>query len=299
MVSTTLKPKSIKNAACTLGENPLWNRKLQRLFWADIAGGRIFSYSPDFNDIRTEIEIKNQIGAFAFSAGGALVLCTEGEVLEVPFSCGRFDPSHIKKVFAVPYIAGERFNDAICGPRGRLISGSKRKNNTEGVLYSFCKGRSPVKLKEHLGISNGMAFTDGGRRFYHVDSAVKEISAYDYDVQSGAISNGKIFFRMPPDSGEPDGMTADSEGHLWVACWNGGAVLRLSPGGEVEEKIDVPAKQVSSVCFGGRDFSTLFITTASMGGDEKGFGKNGEYIGGEIFYAATEYKGICEYEADI
>lgn len=293
------KAESIKNKTCLLGENALWNQKLERFFWADIIGGRVFSYAPESKTIRTETEIGCQIGAFVFSIDGGLILCTEGEILKVPYKNGKFDVSHSEKLFTVPAVPGERFNDAIADARGRVISGSKRDDNTDGVLYSFGRVRKPEPLRTHLGISNGMAFTGGGKRFYHVDSAEKTITVYDYDISSGKISSGRIFFRLPPPLGEPDGITADIGGHLWVACWNGGAVLRISPNGEIEKKIDVPAKQVSSVCFGGKGLSTLFITTAALGGDKNGFNNAGDYLGGEVFFINTGYRGVYENTADI
>lgn len=34
---------------------------------------------------------------------------------------------------------------------------------------------------------------------------------------------------MEKDEGIPDGMSIDTEGKLWVACFDGGRVLRIDP----------------------------------------------------------------------
>jgi gluconolactonase len=53
----------------------------------------------------------------------------------------------------------------------------------------------------------------------------------------------------------------DAEGGVWVALGGGGGVGRFSPGGELEQVLDVPADFVSSLCFGGQDGRELFVTT--------------------------------------
>jgi len=57
---------------------------------------------------------------------------------------------------------------------------------------------------------------------------------------------------------------------LWVAHWGGGFVGRYDPAtGALLAKVEVPASQTTSCCFGGRDLRTLFITTASVGREEE------------------------------
>jgi sugar lactone lactonase YvrE len=59
------------------------------------------------------------------------------------------------------------------------------------------------------------------------------------------------------------GMTIDSEGKLWVASWGGSCVARIDPStGDVLTEIQLPAKYVTSVAFGGETLSDLYITTA-------------------------------------
>ena len=42
-----MEPRMIAEAACLLGENPLWHRSERRLYWSDITAGRLYRYDHD------------------------------------------------------------------------------------------------------------------------------------------------------------------------------------------------------------------------------------------------------------
>ena len=41
--------------------------------------------------------------------------------------------------------------------------------------------------------------------------------------------NRRVVYKMEKEEAIPDGMCIDTEGKLWVACYNGGRVLRIDP----------------------------------------------------------------------
>jgi hypothetical protein len=59
-----------------------------------------------------------------------------------------------------------------------------------------------------------------------------------------------------------DGIVQDENGDLWVAHVGGRRVVQLSPAGDVLSEIPVPAKWVTSVAFGGPDWSDLYLVSA-------------------------------------
>ena len=64
--------------------------------------------------------------------------------------------------------------------------------------------------------------------------------------------------------GAPDGITIDSRGHLWVACYGAGWVACFDPEtGNLLDRIAVPTSDVTSCCFGGPNLNQMFITTAN------------------------------------
>ena len=73
---------------------------------------------------------------------------------------------------------------------------------------------------------------------------------------------------VPEALGWPDGMTSDMDGNLWIAMWDGAGVTRWNPHkGSLLESIPLPAKNVTSCVFGGKNLNELYITSARMGLD--------------------------------
>ena len=125
--------------------------------------------------------------------------------------------------------------------------------------------RESVMLK-NTSISNGMAWSADHSRFYYIDSPALEVWQFDYDPATANISGKSICIEIPGSFGDPDGMTIDREGMLWVAHWGGNCLRRWDPDtGKVLMEVQVDAPQVTSCCFGGPDLDILYITTARTG----------------------------------
>ena len=117
------------------------------------------------------------------------------------------------------------------------------------------------------------------------------MDVFDYDLDTGAISNRCVAITIPPDTGRPDGSTLDAEGMLWVAHWSGGRVTRWNPRtGELLATVTVPTPQVSSCAFGGPKLDRLFITTARRGLETT------DSLAGGLFCADVGVKGLPAFE---
>jgi len=90
-------------------------------------------------------------------------------------------------------------------------------------------------------------------------------------------------------------MTVDSEGCVWSARWDGGAIYRYAPNGERLERIAMPAKKISSMAFGGDDLRDVYITTALHGGTKAEEG-NGA---GALFRLRVNVPGLPEFYSKI
>ncbi|EDO36541.1 predicted protein, partial [Nematostella vectensis] len=115
-------------------------------------------------------------------------------------------------------------------------------------------------------ISNGLAWSNDGKTLYYVDSIPRTVSAFDYDVASGNLSNRRVAIQLPPSRGEPDGMTIDKDGMLWIAIWDEGKVVRFDPNtGEELQSVSFPVARTTSCCWAGPNYDELIVTTARIG----------------------------------
>ena len=63
----------------------------------------------------------------------------------------------------------------------------------------------------------------------------------------------------------PDGAVVDAEGNLWIAQWGAGRVAGYDGKGRFVRAFELPAIQVTCPAFGGRDYATLYVTSAADG----------------------------------
>jgi sugar lactone lactonase YvrE len=100
---------------------------------------------------------------------------------------------------------------------------------------------------------------------YYIDTPTECVVAYDYELETGNIAHPRRVIEIQGSTqGYPDGMAIDAEGMLWIAHWDGGAVRRWNPHtGAVISEIKLPVSRPTSCVFGGKNFDTLYITSAS------------------------------------
>jgi sugar lactone lactonase YvrE len=79
--------------------------------------------------------------------------------------------------------------------------------------------------------------------------------------------------------------------------------VRYDPDRKVEPRMAVPAKQSSSLAFGGPDLTSLFVTTAGFSDAlplaPPGYDAQQGYIGGNLFLAESGIVGKPEFRCRI
>jgi hypothetical protein len=100
-----------------------------------------------------------------------------------------------------------------------------------------------------------------------IDSPTSRVVAFDFEADSGALSNQRTVIELPSGNagdGGPDGMTIDEEGMLWIALWDGWRVTRWNPlTGKMIDEIRMPVARPTSCVVGGPNLDELYITSAS------------------------------------
>ena len=269
-----------------LGEGPVWDARTQTLYWIDILNHRIYANGDVF------LESDETIGCLSLRKNGGLIFTKRASI----WTCGP-DSSQLTLLSTLENEpANNRFNDGKCDPRGRFLAGTMDMGETgpNGSLYSV-DGKSVVRLFDNVTISNGLAWSPDHKTLYYIDTPSHEVKAFDYDLENGTIENMRVVIKVSDALGHPDGMTSDMQGNLWIAMWGGAKVTRWNPNtGQLLENIPVPAKNVSSCVFGGKDMNELFLTSARVGVDE---GALKQYpLTGGVFRLETNVDGMPSFE---
>lgn len=246
-----------------LGEGPIWDVESERLYWVNILDGEIHIYDPKAETNDT-ITLDSYVGCVALTDGEELIAgLTDGVYLVNP------ETKALTVVERTEQASQQtRYNDGKCDPAGRFWAGTMSLVGEQeaGALYCVDSDLSVQKKIDHVGISNGLAWSGDHQTMYYIDTPQGCIFAYDYEMETGEISNQRRVVEIPKDEGSPDGMTIDEDGMLWVAHWGGAQVACWNPfTGKKVRSIAVPALQVTSCTFGGPELDELYITTARNG----------------------------------
>ena len=278
------------NTRAGLAESPLWDAQRQAWFWMDIDQHQIHQHNIRADNDATHrvwqlpLEARYDIGAIALADNGDLMLALCAWIAS-------FNPDEAPKNISpeiripAPYdTSTTRFNDGGVDAQGRWWIGSLYAPKTYAGAHLFCLEHGVLKpiLGELANIvpyknwgittANGWAMSPDGTTMYHADTQAHTVYRYDFDARASvetALSNRTVFFQTldtrgtdAPYQGRPDGAAVDSEGNYWLALYEGAAIVKIAPNGNVVQKIPLPAKAPTMLCFGGADLKTLIITTA-------------------------------------
>lgn len=253
-----MKIEVLVDCKTTLGEGPLWDVDEQRLYWIDSFDGRVFRCTADGGEVRAW-DVPEKIGSMALRRSGGAVVSLANGFHFLDFKTGDVELIHDPE----PGLDKNRINDGKVDKRGRFVAGSMdtMEDGPNGALYRLDPDLTVTKLDEGIIVSNGPCWSPDGRTFYFADSWSNAISAYDYDLETGSVSNKRVFAAFNFPGGAPDGATVDEEGCVWSAVVYAGKLVRFTPDGELERVIDMPVRKVTSVMFGGPDLDVLYVTS--------------------------------------
>jgi sugar lactone lactonase YvrE len=274
-----------------LGEGPLWHPEEQALYWVDICRNCFYRYQPTTRKLEA-FDVGVAVSALAMREAGGLVMATKrGFAFWNEREGLRFiaDPEAHKPQ--------TRFNDGAVDCRGRFWAGTMCDPEDacpepEGSLYRLDADLSLHVMEHGVSISNGIGWSPDQRYMYFTDSPLHVIYVYDFDVAGGAMENRRPFVHTPQEKGVPDGLTVDSEGFIWSACWGGWKITRYDPSGKVERVIQLPVQYPTSCAFGGASLDELFITSAWRALSEEK--RQRQPLAGDLFRLRVGIMGLEE-----
>jgi L-arabinonolactonase len=271
------------------GEGVFWNPSDGLVWWTDIHGCALWSFDP-VTSKNASFPMSERVCCFAPRASGGLIVAyADRVVLFDPVTTGEtlvtwFEPDKVET----------RLNDGRTDRQGRLVVGGMNEVSGKPDSSVICidTDLDVRTIIDQVSCANSTCFSPDGTTMFFADTPDREIVAYDYDIDSGSVSNRRLHASFADEPGLPDGSCVDAEGGVWNAEWEGHRVVRVAPNGTIDRVIDVPVWKPTCCAFGGPDLDTLFITTSRLMSDEKALTK--EPSSGGLFALKPGIRGVID-----
>jgi sugar lactone lactonase YvrE len=254
--------KSVSLQRHVVGESPTWDERQQVLLWTSITDGRIFGLEPATGK-QWHWQFEAPLGSFGLCRSGRLVIALRAKIVLFDPATGRLD-----EIASVTHAVPEmRFNDGKVGPDGAFWVGSMDDRPIKAPIAKLYRidpsGRVDVTA-DGLLVGNGLAWNAAGTTMYFSDSRGPWVDACDFEAATGKIANRRRFLDLTEEIGRPDGAACDTEDCYWSAGPSAGRLNRFSPAGKLLESHSIPNFRPTMPCFGGPDFTTLYVTSLTQ-----------------------------------
>ena len=275
----------------TLDEGITYSSVNNNLYWLDINNkSKLFKLNLSSN--KSELfELPEIVTATSVKSNDELILASNNGLNLFTISSKKFE----RVLNIEDQLKLTRSNDGGSDAHGRFWLGTMQNNfdkdgndipinDNIGKLYKVDIDMNISVVEEGLGIPNTFVWNPNNTKFYFTDTLNGKILSYNFELESGELSNKKDFAQF--QRGHPDGSTIDTDGCIWNCRWGGSCIVRFTPTGEVDQIIEMPVQNITNCIFGGSDMKTLFITTASNREENK------NDLDGSLFAINLNYQGI-------
>jgi sugar lactone lactonase YvrE len=229
------------------------------LYFVDGRGRRVWRLDPA-TDERHSWDMPAFTAMVTQSESGDLLVGLADGVYRLKRASGE-----LTRLLSAPLRTDTQCADGKVDRQGRFIvmTSDKKMQQPLGGIFRL-EGASLTPLDEGFRLANGPCWSPDGTTFYCSDSRLRQILAYSYDPNSGALSGKRIFADTAGFGGITDGATVDRDGRLWVAMCVIGKILCFTSAGTLERVIDMPTAGVSSLMFGGPLLDKLYVTSMDV-----------------------------------
>ncbi|KAJ5747318.1 anterior fat body protein [Penicillium nucicola] len=298
-----------------LGEGPIYRASDSTLHWVDClsepAELQILKVDPHTGDAVGDarvlpLEDSVTVAFFRKNRPGSYIAAYYQGVCFLDEATGKIEV--VKEIIPTDQRDELRFNDGGIDAKGRfwLAEIDKRAmafgpNQLPGS-YGTPKGRlwryDPdgslhLMIPEGVVCGNGLAWSPDNTIMYFNDSVAMMVFAFDFDLETGNISNKRLLVDRRSSYGEPDGMVVDSEGNLWIAVFASHRIMVFSPEGKHLKDIVVTAKNPACTTWGGVNHDIIFMAS----GKDRSANPEPNDEGGHMFkYHPRDARGYPKYE---
>ena len=242
-----------------LGETPLWCERTRRLWWLDVEAPAVQCFDPASGRREALAVDADCAGSLALTRSGELLVGAD-KTLQICDSQGAVT----RALCSLEPDLDTRLNDGRVDAAGRFYVGTLDTQLSRPIcgLYRIDADGSATRLAGDIIVTNGVTHAPDDKTLYFTDTRRFQTFAFDKDPDDGTLSNRRVFADYTSTKERPDGAVVDVDGCVWTVFFGGARVVRYRPDGGIDRCIELPVTNPTCPCFGGSDFSTLFITTA-------------------------------------
>lgn len=277
-----------------LGEGVVWDAGRQVVWFVDIKRRQLWHLDPA-NGSNAMSQAPNQIG-WAIPTEEGPLLCGLQDGLYL------FDPENQSFAFHAS-VPGEpennRLNDACTDPWGRVWFGSMddAESTDSGRFYVYDRGDIQPAGPEGIAITNGPAASAAGDRIYFTDTTAQRIMVADLSADGAGEARPFVSTAADFPHAYPDGPVVDSEDHVWTGLYLGSRLARYSPDGDLVDQVELPVRDVTKMAFGGPDFATAYVTTATKNLTEEE--RDANPLAGSLLRFDAPVRGFAQAQAKL
>jgi sugar lactone lactonase YvrE len=280
-----------------LAETPIWDPRIQKLYWTDLFKGTVHRYDPAAG-LDEQVDTHSVIGsAVPCSTVGKLLVAVDDGMMLLDFETGKMD------CIAVPQPnTGEfRYNDTRCDAAGRIYTSTVSKFFTEpnfdpetmtGKFYMVDTDGTVVTLVDRLVQYNTIFFDSANTYLYAIDTYNKKLLRFDYTLEKGASGLPQTVIEFED---MPDGASVDVEDNVYVCHWSEKrhiSVWSLKDYSLVKT-IPFPVKNICCGGFAGNDMKDFYVATSNFWLPERD--PDFDAGAGGIFMAKSDIPGLPEH----
>ena len=268
-----------------LGESGFYLHKSNEIVFLDLLDPTLFIYSLENNHLYKEkIKLPKPLGnVYPQNNGNFYLSCFNGLYNYNRRSKNITKVIDVRKEDELKHIS---YNDGTITKNKLWIGLCHLKETKDLGYFGYLTKNNFEVVDRKFKVSNGPAIDEKNNKLYFSDSFNSKV--HQYNLKN---FERKTLIKLKKRDGFPDGIALDNNNGLWVAHWAGAKVSRINlKNGKLDFSISLPALNITSATFIGKNLNHLFITSAK-------YGVTGKLLrryprSGSCFIIKTNYKGV-------
>ena len=221
------------------------------VFFVDVQTSKSYKIGLDGKIVMLNVPEKKSTGQ-AFAADGNRYVVARGASQIV-----KYDADNKETVIA----ENQAGNDLVVAKNGNIYFTAPDGKEKPSKLYLIRPNGEKEELDNGLIFANGITLSPDQTQLYVTESMTHWVWAYQVQAD-GKLSHkqkfGWLHTRDNEDFAWADGLKCDRDGRIYVATRRG--IQILDQLGRVNAIIPVPTGIASNLCFGGKDFDTMYVS---------------------------------------